>query len=145
MREDWRAYVEVEARTWLGTPYMHKGRVKGVGVDCGGLVYEIFNSFLPLPAFPQNYEPDWAVHRENELYMDFIMPFVVEVPKPVAGGIILVKYGKNMSHAAICTSRNTFIHAWGRNQVGHVVESKLNTFVYGQGKPRPFKAFDLKV
>ncbi len=25
------------ARTWLGTPYHHQGRVKGAGVDCAGL------------------------------------------------------------------------------------------------------------
>lgn len=23
-----------EALTWLGTPYHHQGRIKGVGVDC---------------------------------------------------------------------------------------------------------------
>lgn len=145
--ENWREHVEATARTWLGTPYMHKGRIKGVGVDCGGLVYEVFNTFLPLPAFPTDYAPDWAVHRENEIYLDFIMPFVEEVQKPVFGGIIMVKYGRNYSHAAICVSKDKFIHAWGRNQVGHVIESKLNTFVYGHsedGKPRPFKAFDLK-
>lgn len=27
-----------EARTWLGTRFHHQGRVKGVGVDCAGLV-----------------------------------------------------------------------------------------------------------
>ncbi len=26
------------ARTWLGTPYHHQGRLKGVGVDCAGLL-----------------------------------------------------------------------------------------------------------
>lgn len=26
------------ARTWLGTPYHHQGRVKGVGVDCIGII-----------------------------------------------------------------------------------------------------------
>ena len=26
------------ARTWLGTPFHHQGRVRGVGVDCVGLV-----------------------------------------------------------------------------------------------------------
>jgi len=26
-----------EARTWLGTPYHHQPRVKGVGVDCAML------------------------------------------------------------------------------------------------------------
>lgn len=27
-----------EARTWLGTPYTHQGRLKSVGVDCIGLI-----------------------------------------------------------------------------------------------------------
>ena len=30
-----------EAITWLGTPYHHQGRVKGVGVDCGTLICEV--------------------------------------------------------------------------------------------------------
>lgn len=30
--------IIAEARTWLGTPFHHQGRVKGVGVDCIGLV-----------------------------------------------------------------------------------------------------------
>lgn len=147
MRDDWREWIEAEARTWIGTPYMHKGRVKGVGVDCGGLIYELFSPLLALPPFPHDYAPDWAVHQRQELYLDFIMPFVEEVKKPVPGGIILVQYGRNMSHAALCTSRGTFIHAWGRNQVGHVIESRLGFFSYGhefKGKSRPIKAFDLK-
>lgn len=31
-----------EAITWLGTPYHHQGRVKGVGVDCGTLLCEVY-------------------------------------------------------------------------------------------------------
>ena len=27
-----------EARSWLDTPYHHQGRLKGVGVDCIGLI-----------------------------------------------------------------------------------------------------------
>ena len=30
--------VVVEARTWLGTPFRHQGRIKNVGVDCLGLL-----------------------------------------------------------------------------------------------------------
>jgi hypothetical protein len=26
------------ARSWLGTPWRHQGRLKGVAVDCGGLI-----------------------------------------------------------------------------------------------------------
>lgn len=33
-RED----IIAEARTWLGTPFHHQGRVRGHGVDCAGLV-----------------------------------------------------------------------------------------------------------
>jgi cell wall-associated NlpC family hydrolase len=33
-----RAAVCAEARGWLGTPWVHQGHSKGVGVDCGGLV-----------------------------------------------------------------------------------------------------------
>ncbi len=31
-----------EALTWLGTPYHHQGRIKGVGVDCGTLICEVY-------------------------------------------------------------------------------------------------------
>lgn len=33
LRED----IVAEARTWIGTPFHHQGRLKGVGADCGGV------------------------------------------------------------------------------------------------------------
>ena len=33
--------IVTEARTWLGTPWAHQGRAKGVAVDCVGLVVEV--------------------------------------------------------------------------------------------------------
>lgn len=33
-----RAAVVAEARSWLGTPWQHQARTRGVGVDCAGLV-----------------------------------------------------------------------------------------------------------
>lgn len=33
-----RDAIVAEARSWLGTPFRHQGRAKGVGVDCIGLV-----------------------------------------------------------------------------------------------------------
>lgn len=33
-----RAQVVAEARTWLGTPWLHQHRVKGHGIDCIGLI-----------------------------------------------------------------------------------------------------------
>lgn len=137
---DWRDWVVAEARSWKGTPYVHKGRVKGVGVDCGGIIHTIFNQLVPLAPFPRDYPQDWAMHKEgNELYLSFIMPYVEEVPSPVKGGIALWHFGRNYSHGAICTERGTFIHAYGRNDFGKVIESAPSFF-----GGRKVKYFDLR-
>lgn len=36
--------IITEARTWLGTPFRHQGRVRGLGVDCAGLVIGVGNA-----------------------------------------------------------------------------------------------------
>ena len=33
-----RSTIVTGARRWLGTPFHHQGRLKGVGVDCAGLI-----------------------------------------------------------------------------------------------------------
>jgi cell wall-associated NlpC family hydrolase len=33
-----RTQLVAEARTWVGTPFVHQGRRRGLGVDCVGLV-----------------------------------------------------------------------------------------------------------
>ena len=35
------------ARSWLGTPYHHMGRVKGAGVDCAMFPLEVYREELP--------------------------------------------------------------------------------------------------
>lgn len=142
----WRADVVAEARTWKGTPYQHKGRVKGVGVDCGGLLYQVYNPFKQLRPFPKNYAPDWALHQGKEIYLDYIKDYTFEVSTPRIGGMALFKIGRCFAHAAIYTEKRTFIHAWGRNQAGCVVESKVGFFRIGNyGKPREVRFFDLDI
>lgn len=36
-----RTLILATAREWLGTPFKHQARVKGVGVDCAGLAIEV--------------------------------------------------------------------------------------------------------
>jgi cell wall-associated NlpC family hydrolase len=38
------------ARTWLGTPYQHQRRLKGVAVDCAGLVIGVARELSLKPA-----------------------------------------------------------------------------------------------
>jgi len=144
--ENWRELVVKEARTWLGTPYQHRGRVKGVGVDCGGLLYQVYSPFVRMKPFPKNYPPDWATHRENEIYLDFIRPYTFEIDRPRPGGMALFLVGRNWSHAAIVSDKLRYIHSWGRNQHGCVTESGLSFFTIGNdGKMRSVRYFDLKV
>lgn len=143
--DEWRDWIEDEARTWMFTPYQHKCRIKGVGVDCGGMIYQTYDPLLgPFKPFPKDYAPDWALHRENEIYLDFIAPYVVLVDRPCPGGLAMFKVGRNFSHGAVCTRKGSFIHAWGRNQSGCVIESRLSFFTVGNGgKPREVKYFDV--
>lgn len=140
----WRDWIVAEAMTWMWTPYQHKARLKKIGVDCGGLLYEVYTPLLgPFKPFPEDYPPDWAAHKDgHELYLDFIMPYVIEVALPIKGGFSLFHYGRNYSHAGIWNGTR-YIHAFGRNNVGMVKTSPANFFTTNAGKPRDVKHFDV--
>jgi cell wall-associated NlpC family hydrolase len=115
-----RTALCAEARTWLGTPYLHKAKIKGAGVDCGGFIHALFSPYAELPPMPDNYPPDWAAHNDAERYLDFIMPFVREVPIVRPAGFTLFHLGQAYSHAALMLDDGNYIHAWGRNREGSV-------------------------
>lgn len=121
---NWRDQVVNEALTWLGTPYVAKARVKGVGTDCGGFLYEVYNPiFGPFASMPTDYSPDWALHNDRERYLEFIMPYIREVETPLPGDMTLYKVGQAYSHAAIFLNDKQYIHAWGRTREGKVTLS----------------------
>lgn len=138
-----RECILAEARTWLGTPYHHKGRIKKVGVDCGGLLYEVYGKYYPIKPFPDTYAPDWSLHRGLELYLDFISEYVLEISEPQPADIVVFRYGRCYSHGGIWTERNTVIHAWGRDRYGRVLESSPTFFREGR-MPRPHKFYTLR-
>lgn len=45
-----RQAIVDEARTWLGTPYQHQARLKGVGCDCAGLPIGVARALGMVPA-----------------------------------------------------------------------------------------------
>lgn len=131
MDTETRTRLLAEARTWIGTPYHPDARVKGVGVDCGHFVHEVFGQFIgPLPSMPRGYAEDWGLHKPNPLYLDYIRsyPNAVEVDSFVTGGVALFQIGASFAHGTIMTERGTFIHAWGRRNRGSVRESPRNFF-----------------
>lgn len=132
-----------EARSWIGTPYHHKSMIKGVGVDCGGLLYQVYKPIIPaIGTFPSSYAEDWSMHKDdNEIYLDFIMPYVIEVPFPIVGGVSVWKYGRNYAHGSIVVADGRWVHAYGRTSHGQVLETKENFFHARHAGKRPVKHY----
>ncbi|MDO6646734.1 hypothetical protein Q4572_23335, partial [Acinetobacter guillouiae] len=75
-----------EAITWIGTPYHHQGRIKGVGVDCGTLICEVYEKVGLMDYLdPRPYPPDWHMHQMGERYLEHIKSVCFEVDEPQPG------------------------------------------------------------
>lgn len=106
------AVVE-EARTWLGTPYHHQGRIKGVGVDCAMILCDVFHAAGLIPYIdPRPYPPDWHMHRSEERYLSWVEKYADPVETPEPGDVALYRFGRTISHGAIVVAWPTIIHAY---------------------------------
>ena len=108
--------VIAEAHSWLRTPYVHRGGLKGVGVDCGMLLIEVFATVLELER-PDvgNYSADWFLHRDEPVYLDWLSKFAdkrrgLDVIEP--GDILMFNFGRHAAHGAIVVSEDLMIHAY---------------------------------
>jgi NlpC/P60 family putative phage cell wall peptidase len=118
--------VEV-ARTWIGTPYHHKAKVKGAGTDCGMILIAIFAEAGVIKDYePEDYPADWMMHRSEERYLATVEKFAKKVERePLPGDLVLFKFGRCISHGAIVTEWPNIIHAY--KQAGCVVEENITT------------------
>ena len=114
MREaEARARVLEEAKTWLGTPYHHMGRVRGSGVDCGMLLMEVYEAAGVMPHLEVDFYPhDWHMHRSEPLYLQKVKEHARAVEQPQPGDIAVFKYGRCVAHGAIVTQWPQIIHAY---------------------------------
>lgn len=119
--------VVTEARTWLGTPYHHHARIKGVGVDCAQLLCAVYEATgLVEHVDPGFYAVDWHLHHSTEMFVAWLDKYAVELPggEPFVGGdVALWKYGRCFSHGSIYAGNDLFIHSYLR--LG-VIESRAD-------------------
>ena len=146
-----RLRVVKRALTCKGTPYVPRAYKPGLGLDCGTLLHYVYSAWLPLPEMPSDYPSDWAMHQVDTRYLDFIKPFVVEVPRPVTGGISVWQVGCSFSHAGIrLRDTKKVLHACGRTEFGTVQVAHQGFFnTWGRGEPqagrvRPVMHYDLQ-
>lgn len=107
------------ARSYVGTPFRHQGRIPGKGLDCVGLLVcaakqagvdvidEAGYSMTPSADLLRK-----AVERNN----------VTLVSEPQPGDVLVMRFGQEPQHLALYTERDTIIHAY--LDVGKVCEHR---------------------
>lgn len=113
--------VEI-ARTWLGTPYQHQAALKGVGVDCVGLIRGVYKEMYGVePPELINYSADWGDSNGNEDMVTAAYKYLEPVPLDQlgAGHVVLLRWGSERvaKHSMIMTGPERAIHASNRAPV----------------------------
>lgn len=107
-----------ETLTWVGTPYHHQARIKGIGVDCAQLLVGVAHSTgrlsdEDLKKIPMNYSVEWNYHNREEVMLGILQDMgctpVVGIPEP--GDIIAFKIGRAHGHLGIIVTSTEFVHA----------------------------------
>ena len=100
-----RAAVVAEALSWLGTPYAHRQRLKGVGVDCAQLPLAVYTAAGVLGETDVGaYAAQWHLHRGEELYLqhlDRLGARELLQPEAQPGDFAIWRYGRTFSHGAM--------------------------------------------
>lgn len=129
MDQQQRELVVAEAISWMCTPWHHRGRIKGVGVDCAMFIAEVFERTGIAPHVESmNYPPDWWMHRDEERFLQTIYDHggvEIEGP-PQMGDIVMYKFGRCYSHGGIVVK-------WPQKIVHAFYASRIVEYSHGMG------------
>ena len=108
-RED----VVREALRWEMTPYHDHARILGVGVDCAQLPCAVYEAVGLVPHLEPRYSHQWFLHRDEELFLEWIRPHAREISREEAraGDLGVWRFGRTYSHSAILIEPPIVIHA----------------------------------
>jgi len=95
------------ARQYIGTGFHHTGRVKGVGIDCAGLLICVARD-LGLQHYDVQGYSRVPSGSEFERHLDTNLDRITAIEP---GCILLMAFDSEPQHVAICTSLTSIIHA----------------------------------
>lgn len=122
-----RSEIVLKAREYINTPFIHQGRLKGVGIDCIGLVINVgkelgifdeslnIGGYLPIP--------------DGTSFLKGADTYLVKQTKEemLPGDTIIVKYDKDPQHIGILADYRhgglSIIHA--SSEACRVIETRL--------------------
>lgn len=110
------ALAVIEAREWIGTPYVIGQDVKGVGCDCLGLLRGVWRVVIgEEPDEKPRTARDWYIMEPNAL-IDIADRYMTRVDGPVHGGLVIMNVGRSRAgnHCGLMAldgDQATVIHA----------------------------------
>lgn len=115
------ARIVAAARAWLGTPFQHQGRLRGKGVDCGGLVIGVGREL----GLAIDEPPAYSMSPDPGLFPSVLVRYCERVGLAdfVPGDILHFSFAGEPRHVGIATDVGV-IHAWAKP--GKVVEHRLD-------------------
>lgn len=124
-----------EAMTWLGTPWHHAARVKGVGVDCVNFLIAVYSTAGLIEPFTlAPYPRDWNLHREKPLFVEGLLKYADPITDPLPGDVAMFNFGRHAAHGAIVMSNDRVVHAYLDNRqvvISEVANGPLETRLSG--------------
>src|SRR5512135_255804 len=105
-----RNEIIAEARSWIGTPYRHQGRLKGIASDCVGFIICVPRA---LGLFPPDFDVNgYSRHPEPAVMRGFLDQYLDRVwpADPLPGDVLWLKPNRLPQHLAILTYDNRIIH-----------------------------------
>ncbi len=147
-----RAAIVTEALSWINTPYVIRGRVKGGGCDCGSFLMSVaVNCGYMTDRDMEAYSDDCWAHWADEKYLKQVMANTTKVLECIAyrtgpglplapGTLVLTKAARSnyFNHGGIVVKWPQIIHAL----VPYVEQTDITThFLWAY---KPIIAFDFK-
>ena len=141
--------LRAEIESWLGTPFLHTGKVKGVGVDCVQLVGQLMLSAGVVDRYDFGFYPlDWSQHRDRSIIIDYIEAtarFIsVDADRTARfGDIAMFRIGRCVHHCGVMVSPVVFVHALARGRVCYgrlddpTWSKRLDSFYRALAHPTP--------
>lgn len=108
------------SREYLGTPFHHQGRVKGVGMDCAGLLICVARD-LGLQHYDVQGYSRVPSGGEFQRHLGANLDVITEIE---VGCILLMTFDQDPQHVAICSTPESIIHAY--YDVRKCVEHRLD-------------------
>jgi cell wall-associated NlpC family hydrolase len=124
-----------EAETWLDTPWVHMQAAKGHGVDCVQFIISLAKTagILPSAYKTVKYSRDWYFHAEESLILEGILGYCDKMPDGdiQAGDIVLMRFKRVVSHAALYVGDGKIIHSVIRKGVVKETLEMYQRFITG--------------